>query len=60
MKSTNNKDLFRDDPKRIAGAWRAAAETAMVDYQFTEAERQKRHDYYMAEARKHEAASRQP
>jgi hypothetical protein len=47
---TAQLDVFRDDPKRIAQAWRVAAETALHDVQFTDAERQKRHAYYLAEA----------
>lgn len=50
-----NLDLFRDDPKRHAAAWRAAAEAALQDKQFTEADRQRRHDYYAAEAERLEA-----
>lgn len=43
-------DIFDDDPKRQALAWRAAAESALADVQFSEADRQRRHDYYAAEA----------
>lgn len=52
MHSVNQLDVFRDDPKRLAKAWRTAAETALTDIQFSPDERQERHDYYMAEARK--------
>lgn len=51
MRSDNNQlDVFRDDPARIAAAWRASAETALIDVQFTARERQERHDYYAGEA----------
>ena len=52
MKSTDNKDLFRDDPKRIAGAWRAAAETCRQQFPDDE----KRYAYYMGKAIELEAA----
>ena len=47
---TAQLDIIRDDPARNAQAWRAAAETALIDVQFSELERQQRYDYYMAEA----------
>jgi len=48
-------DLIDDNPQRLAQVWRAAAETALLDLQFSEAVRQRRHDYYMAEALRLEA-----
>ena len=51
MRSSGNQlDILRDDPKRLAQANRVAADTALRDVQFDEAERKRRHDYYMAEA----------
>lgn len=47
---TTQPDLYRDSPDRVVAAWMAAAETALQDRQFTDAERQRRHDYYMREA----------
>ena len=49
---TTQPDLYRDSPDRVVAALMAAAETALQDRQFTDAERQRRHDYYMAEANK--------
>lgn len=49
-------DVFRDDPKRLAQAWRVAADTALRDVQFTDDERKTRHDYYLAEAQRLESA----
>lgn len=57
MRSTNQRDIFRDDPRRLAEANRAAAETALIDVQFSERERIKRHAHYMAEAAKYERAT---
>lgn len=54
---TTQLDILRDDQQRIVGAWMAAAETALHDRQFAESERQRRHDYYMAEAKRLEAKS---
>lgn len=48
-------DIFRDDPRRVAEAYREAAQTALVDPHYTMAERQARHDYYAAEAARMEA-----
>lgn len=48
-------DIVRDSPYIQSRAWRAAAETALIDIQFTEAERKRRHDYYLAEAIRLEA-----
>lgn len=44
--------------RRLAEAYRAAADTAMRDVQFTAGERQSRHDYYLAEAKRLEAEAR--
>ncbi len=52
---TTQLDILRDDQQRIVGAWMAAAETALHDRQFTESERQRRHDDYRAEAKRLEA-----
>ena len=53
MRSDKNQlDVFRDDPKRIAAAWRVQADTALRDVQFTERERQERHAYYLGVAEK--------
>lgn len=40
------------DMRATAKHWRAAAEHALTDTQFNAAERQRRHDYYLAEALK--------
>lgn len=53
---TAQLDLYRDDPKRIAQAWRVAADTALHDVQFTDDERAKRAAYYLAEAERLESA----
>ena len=63
MRSDNNQlDIFKHDPRltapELAKAFKAAAETALKDVQFTYRERQARHDYYMGEAKKHEAVAR--
>lgn len=50
MKLRTQLDLFEHDPARLAKAWRAAAEQALIDKQFSLSVRQERHDYYMAEA----------
>lgn len=50
-------DVFRDDPKRIAQAWRVAADTALRDVQFTDDERASRAAYYLAEAERLERAA---
>lgn len=63
MRSDNNQlDIFHHDPRlqgpalrKLAKAYRAAAETALRDVQFTAGERQSRHDYYLAEAKRLEA-----
>lgn len=66
MRSDNNQlDIFKHDPRlqgpalrKLAKAYRAAAETALRDVQFTDSERQSRHDYYLAEAKRLEAEAR--
>lgn len=58
MRSDNNQlDVFRDDPRRIAAAWRASADHALQDVQFSERERKERHDYYAAKADELERAA---
>lgn len=52
-------DIFEHDPARLAKANRVAAETALIDVQFTASERQERHDYYLGEALRLEALARQ-
>lgn len=67
MRSDNNQlDIFEHDPRlqgpalrKLAKAYRAAAETALRDVQFTASVRQERHDYYLAEAKRLEAKARQ-
>jgi len=66
MRSDNNQlDIFVHDPRlqqpalrKLAKAYRAAAETALRDVQFTATERQERHAYYLAEAKRLEAEAR--
>jgi len=63
MRSDNNQlDIFKHDPRVTAPiqakAFRAAAETALKDVQFSSRERQERHDYYLGEAKRHEAEIR--
>lgn len=55
---TTQLDVFRDDPAHVAKAWRAAADIAQHDIHFTEAERQRRADYYRTEAERLEANAR--
>ncbi len=67
MRSDNNQlDIFEHDPRlqgpalrKLAKAYRAAAETALRDVQFTATERQERHDYYLGEAKRLEARAHQ-
>ncbi len=40
------------DMRATAKHWRIAAEHALTELQFSPAERQRRHDYYLAEALK--------
>ncbi|WP_457320463.1 hypothetical protein [Stenotrophomonas sp. P5_B8] len=66
MRSDNNElDIFKHDPRlqgpalrKLAKAYRAAAETALRDVQFTDSERKSRNDYYLAEAKRLEAEAR--
>lgn len=55
-------DTFDDDPRlnaaRLAKAFRASADEALKQFQFSASVRQDRHDYYMGEAKKHEAVAR--
>lgn len=67
MRSDNNQlDIFEHDPRlqgpalrKLAKAYRAAAETALRDVQFTATERQERHDHYLGEAKRLESRARQ-
>lgn len=63
MRSHNRQlDIFDHDPRlqapRLAKAYRAAADEALKQYQFTLAIRQERHEYYLAEAKRLEADAR--
>lgn len=66
MRSDNNQlDIFKHDPRlqvpalrKLAKAYRAAAQTALKDKQFRADERQDRHDYYLGEAKRLEAEAR--
>lgn len=49
-------DLYRDDPARLASAYRTAAEIALHDPHWHPTEQQRRHDNYIAEAARIEAA----
>lgn len=64
MRSDNNQlDIFDHDPRitapKLARAYRAAADEALKQYQFSATVRQERHDYYMAEAKRHEAITKE-
>lgn len=50
----NQLDIFDHDPSRMAAANRAAAEHALHDVQFTEAEREERAAHYIGEAERWE------
>lgn len=50
MRSDQQTDIFRDDRQREIDAWRAAAETALIDIQFPQSERIRRADYYTQQA----------
>ncbi|WP_224329020.1 MULTISPECIES: hypothetical protein [Stenotrophomonas] len=50
----NQLDIFDHDPARMAAANRAAAEHALHDVQFTEAEREERAAHYIGEAERWE------
>lgn len=56
-------DIFDHDPRvkapKLAKAFRAAADHALTQFEFTAAVRQERHDYYLAEAKRIEAEVRQ-
>lgn len=63
MPSDNNQqDIFDHDPRlnarKLAKAFRESADEALKQFQFSAAVRQDRHDYYMGEAKKHEAVAR--
>ncbi len=55
-------DIFDHDPginaPKLAKAFRAAAEHAMTQLEFTAAVRQERHEYYLGEAKRLEAEVR--
>ncbi|MFK3845774.1 hypothetical protein [Stenotrophomonas sp. NPDC078853] len=59
MASPDQLDIFDDDPRRIAKreaiAWRAAADEALRQYQFSASVREERHKYYTAQAVRLEA-----
>ena len=50
---TTQRDLYRDDPRRQAPPWRAAAEASAQQFPSDTARR----DYYLAEAERLEAAA---
>ncbi|EKT4092723.1 TPA: hypothetical protein UOA80_001092 [Stenotrophomonas maltophilia] len=50
----NQLDIFDHDPARMAAANRAAADHALHDVQFTEAEREARAAHYLGEAERWE------
>ena len=50
---TTQQDLYRDDPRRLAQQWRAAAEASAQQFPRDTARR----DYYLAEADRLEAAA---
>ena len=56
MKSTDNLDLYKHSPERMAKVFREAAETALIDHHWRSSERQARHDRYMAKAAEYERA----
>ncbi|MGO4717835.1 hypothetical protein AB4071_01725 [Stenotrophomonas sp. 2MCAF14_2] len=51
----NQLDIFDHDPARMVAANRAAADHALHDVQFTEAERQSRAAHYLGEAERWES-----
>lgn len=55
-------DIFDHDPRvkapKLAKAFRAAADEALKQFQFSAAVRQDRHDYYLGEAKRIEAEIR--
>lgn len=63
MRSDNNQlDIFDHDPRinapKLAKAFRAAAEHALTQFEFTASVRQERHEYYLAEAKRLEVEVR--
>jgi hypothetical protein len=63
MRSDNNQlDIFDHDPRinapKLAKAFRAAAEHALTQFEFTASVRQERHEYYLGEAKRLEAEMR--
>lgn len=63
MRSDNNQlDIFDHDPRinapKLAKAFRAAAEHALTQFEFTASVRQERHEYYLGEAKRLEAEAR--
>ena len=50
---TTQRDLYRDDPRRQAQQWRAAAEASAQQFPHDTARR----DYYLAEAKRLETAA---
>lgn len=44
------RDIFHHDPTREAEAYRTAADTVLHDPHFTDSERQRRAEHYMARA----------
>ncbi|WP_312327904.1 hypothetical protein [Stenotrophomonas sp.] len=64
MRSHNQQlDIFDHDPRltapKLAKAFRAAADEALKQFQFSDAVRQERHDYYLGEAKRHDAIAKQ-
>jgi len=58
VRSDNNqRDLIRESDASLALAYRVAAETALRDHHFTQAERERRAEYYLAQARRHETGA---
>ncbi len=55
MKKRQQLDIFEDDPARMAQLFRASAEAALKDVQFSAIVRQDRHDHYLREAERLEA-----
>lgn len=55
-------DIFDHDPRinapKLAKAFRATAEHALTQFEFTAAVRQERHEYYLGEAKRLEAEVR--
>ena len=52
-------DYYHDTPAAMARVYREAAEIALLDPNFTEAEREKRAKYYQDEAAKQDAKARE-